>query len=72
MLDTLPAGNTYVSFQGTDWVCEQDQVNAQKITCTHPSVSPDGLAKGASLPDLLLTVSVNIDAPPTSWRTPPR
>jgi len=69
VVDTLPAGNTYVGSQGTDWTCEQDQVDAQKITCTHPNAGTDGLAKDASLPDLLLTVSVDIDAPPTMENT---
>ena len=63
VVDTLPAGNTYVSSQGTDWTCDQDSVDAQKITCTHPNVTPDGLAPGDTLPDLFHTVSVDIDAP---------
>ena len=63
VVDTLPIGNTYVSSQGTDWICVQDSGNLQKITCTHPNVSPDGLAKDGALPDLFHTVSVDIDAP---------
>ncbi len=63
VVDTLPAGNTYVSSQGTDWACDQDSVDTQKITCTHPNVAPDGLAPGDTLLDLFHTVSVDIDAP---------
>ncbi|MEI2620266.1 MAG: DUF11 domain-containing protein [Candidatus Nanopelagicales bacterium] len=65
VVDTLPIGNTYVSSQGTDWTCVQDSMNLQKITCTHPNVSPDGLAKDGALPYLFHTVSVDIDAPQT-------
>jgi uncharacterized repeat protein (TIGR01451 family) len=32
VVDTLPAGNTYVSSQGTDWSCQQDPVDKQKRT----------------------------------------
>ncbi len=68
VVDTLPAGNTYVSSQGTGWSCDQDLVNKQKITCTHPMSHPTAWPRRA-LPDLFLTVSVDLDAPPTMENT---
>jgi uncharacterized repeat protein (TIGR01451 family) len=54
VVDTLPAGMTFASAAGEGWGCAAVD---QAITCTHPGP----LAPGASLPDLLLTVSLAAD-----------
>lgn len=56
VVDTLPAGLSYVSASGTGWTCG---AAGQVVTCTNPSV----LANGASLPEITLNVSVAFNAP---------
>ena len=69
LADTLPTGNTYASWEGTGWTgCVQDQVNSQKITCTHPDLQ-FGLGKDESLEPLYIIVNVDLDAPPTMLNT---
>ena len=60
--DTLPAGLSYVSGNGTNWTCS---AVAQTVTCTHPAT----LAGGNSLPDLTLTVDVGAAAVPSVTNT---
>ena len=55
VVDTLPAGLTFVSGTGTGWSCT---AAAQVVTCTHPPI----LDPGQSLPDLTLTVAVGAAA----------
>ena len=55
--DILPAGLTYVGVSATGWSCG---IAGQTLTCTYPTA----LAGGASLPDILLTVSVGAAAAP--------
>ncbi|NNJ94794.1 MAG: DUF11 domain-containing protein, partial [Halobacteria archaeon] len=55
--DTLPAGLGYVAAAGTGWTCG---AVGQDVSCTHPGP----LASGASLPDIILTVSVAAAAAP--------
>ncbi|HSN77670.1 MAG TPA: hypothetical protein VL334_21560 [Anaerolineae bacterium] len=62
--DTLPAGLTYGSATGTGWSCG---ANGQTVTCTHLNTS--GLASGAYLPDITLTVSVGQVAAPSVTNT---
>ncbi len=52
--DTLPAGLTFVSAAGTDWVC------SSAVLCTYSLATP--LAVGASLPAITVTVSVSATA----------
>lgn len=62
--DSLPEGTTFVSFDGTDeaWDCVDD---GAELTC----VTPGPLAPGASLPDIVVTVDVDMDALPAVVNT---
>lgn len=64
--DTLPTGLTPVpasgGFANNGWSCT---ASAQAVTCTRA----DALAPGAAYPDLVLTVQVAADAPPTVTNT---
>ncbi len=62
--DPLPAGLTFVSGTGTGWTCS---AAGQTVTCTHPNTS--GLASGAYLPDITLTVAVGQAAAPNVTNT---
>ncbi|WP_222565179.1 CshA/CshB family fibrillar adhesin-related protein [Novilysobacter antarcticus] len=56
VVDTLPAGLTYVSASGAGWTCS---AVGQVVTCTNPM----SLANGGSLPAITLNVSVAFNAP---------
>ena len=55
VVDTLPAGLSYVSAAGQDWSCSSV---GQQVTCGHPGPLP----AFNSLPSLQLTVDVGVDA----------
>lgn len=55
--DTLPAGLSYVSASGANWDCSAD---GKVITCTRSN----GLAAGASAPDITVRAHVAADAGP--------
>ncbi|MEI2620265.1 MAG: DUF11 domain-containing protein [Candidatus Nanopelagicales bacterium] len=58
--DTLPVGTEYKSYSGSDWTLRSGfRWIEQKITCTHPDIAPNGLAKDESLPTLTLIVKVD-------------
>lgn len=66
--DTLPAGFTYVSSTGTNWICFP---SGQVVNCTYDAVAP----AGQPLPNLTLTVSVSPTTAPgiyTNTATVPR
>ena len=63
VVDTLPAGLSYASAAG-GWTCS---AAGQTVTCTHPNTS--GLAAGAYLPDITLTVNVAAAAAPSVTNT---
>lgn len=56
VVDTLPAGLSFVSGSGTGWSCG---ATGQVVTCT----TTTGIASGADLPVLTLTVAVAGSAP---------
>ncbi|KIQ97671.1 CshA/CshB family fibrillar adhesin-related protein [Lysobacter sp. A03] len=56
VVDTLPAGLTYVSASGAGWTCS---AVGQVVTCTNPT----SLSNGGSLPAITLNVSVALNAP---------
>ncbi|HSW51984.1 MAG TPA: hypothetical protein VLG93_02035, partial [Sulfuricaulis sp.] len=55
IVDTLPAGLSYVSASGTGWSCS---AAGQVVTCSRVGA----LASGASAPSLTLTVAVSLSA----------
>lgn len=57
VVDTLPAGLTYVSATGTGWTCG---ASGQTVTCTRPPP----LAAGTTAPPITLTVAVAAGAAP--------
>ena len=64
MSDTVPAGLNVVSALGSGWACG---VSGQDVTCT---VTPaGGLASGASLPDISVTVNPTLAAVPSVTNT---
>ena len=63
VVDTLPAGLSYVSGTGTGWSCG---AAGQTVTCTATASS---LAAGAALADITLTVAVGIGAAPSVTNT---
>jgi uncharacterized repeat protein (TIGR01451 family)/fimbrial isopeptide formation D2 family protein len=62
VMDTLPAGLTFVSGVGTGWVCG---ASGQVVTCTHPPT----LNAGAALPPIALTVNASGAAVPSVTNT---
>jgi uncharacterized repeat protein (TIGR01451 family) len=58
--DPLPASLTPVSATGTGWTCS---INGQDVSCTHPNAA--GLAAGANLPIITITVNVSAAAAPS-------
>ena len=60
VVDTLPAGLTYVS-AASPWTCTAGTPGAQDVTCTYSPA--DQLATGADAPDLLLTAQIDAAAP---------
>ena len=60
--DTLPAGLTFVSAAGTDWVCAP---SGSDVDCIHPGP----LAAGTTLPALTISVDVAGAAAPTATNT---
>ena len=62
--DTVPAGLNVVSAAGTGWICG---VSGQDVTCTVTPVG--GLAAGASLPNIAVTVNPTPAAAPSVTNT---
>jgi uncharacterized protein (TIGR03437 family) len=68
VFDKLPPGLTYVSMQGSGWGCASELTTLYGVGIWTPyggpgcSISPNGLAPGASLPPVTLTFNVASNA----------
>ena len=64
VIDTLPAGLSYVTFAGSGWSCSPS--GGQQIICGY---TPGTLANGATAPTLTITAAVSLTATGTITNT---